>query len=123
MAVDVDVTGTPARRVPRVEEQLLRIGQEAITNAVRHSGGSRIQVRLDYRPDNVVLSVADDGRGFDYARTASQPNGHYGLITMKERAAEIGGTLAIESNAPAGTHVRMVVPQSARVQERLDVGA
>jgi signal transduction histidine kinase len=123
MAVDVDVTGTPARRVPRVEEQLLRIGQEAITNAVRHSGGSRIQVRLDYRPDDVVLSVADDGRGFDYTRAASQPNGHYGLITMKERAAEIGATLSIESRAPAGTQVRMVVPQSARVQERVDVGA
>ena len=123
MTVDVDVTGTPARRVPRVEEQLLRIGQEAITNAVRHSGGSHIQVRLDYRPNDVVLSVADDGRGFDYARTASQPNGHYGLLTMKERAAEIGGTLSIESRAPAGTRVRMVVPQSARVQERVDVGA
>ena len=123
MAVDVDVTGTPARRVPRVEEQLLRIGQEAITNAVRHSGCSRIQVRLDYRPDDVVLSVADDGRGFDYARAASQPNGHYGLITMKERAAEIGGTLSIEPRTPAGTQVRMVVPQSARVQERVDVGA
>ena len=97
--------------------------QEAITNAVRHSGGSRIQVRLDYRPADVVLSVADDGHGFDYARAASQPNGHYGLITMKERAAEIGGTLSIEPRAPAGTQVRMVVPQSARVQERVDVGA
>jgi signal transduction histidine kinase/ligand-binding sensor domain-containing protein len=126
MTVGVDVTGAPARRVPRIEEQLLRIGQEAITNAVRHSGASRIQVRLDYRRDEVVLSVADDGRGFDYARTASQPNGHYGLITMKERAAEIGGTLSIES-LPAGTQVRMVVPQSTRVHdhhgERVDVGA
>ncbi len=103
IAVDVEVNGTPPRRVPRVEEQLLRIGQEAISNAVRHSGASRIQVRLDYRPDDVVLSVADDGRGFDLARTESEPNGHYGLITMKERAAEIGGTLSIESRAPAGT--------------------
>ena len=124
MAVDVDVTGTPPRRVPRVEEQLLRIGQEAITNAVRHSGGSRIHIHLEYRPDDIVLSVADDGHGFDFGRTQSEPNGHYGLITMKERAAEIGGTLVVESRAPAaGTEIRTIVPQSAPVEERVDVGA
>jgi signal transduction histidine kinase/ligand-binding sensor domain-containing protein len=120
IAVEVEVNGAPPRRVPRVEEQLLRIGQEAISNAVRHSGASRIQVRLDYRPDDVVLSVADDGRGFDLAHTESEPNGHYGLVTMKERAAEIGGTLSIESRAPAGTRISAVVPQSLRVEERLE---
>jgi signal transduction histidine kinase/ligand-binding sensor domain-containing protein len=117
MTVDVDVNGVPARRIPRVEEELLRIGQEAITNAVRHSGGTRIQVRLDYRPQDVVLSIADDGHGFDLALTEREPNGHYGLVTMRERAAEIGGTLSIESRAPVGTRICAVVPQSVRVEE------
>ena len=122
IAVDVDVNGTPPRRVPRVEEQLLRIGQEAISNAVRHSGASRIRVRLDYRPDDVTLSVADDGRGFDFAAMQRESNGHYGLITMRERAAEIGGSLLIESRPPAGTEITAIVPQSARVEEPVDVG-
>jgi signal transduction histidine kinase/ligand-binding sensor domain-containing protein len=122
IAVDVAVNGTPPRRVPRVEEQLLRIGQEAISNAVRHSGASRIRVRLDYHPDDVTLSVADDGRGFDFAAMQRESNGHYGLITMRERAAEIGGSLSIASRPPAGTEVTAVVPQSARVEELVDVG-
>ena len=117
MTLDVDVTGTPGRRVPRVEAELLRIGQEAITNAVRHSGGSRVDVRLQYGADNLVLSIADDGRGFDLARTESEPNGHYGLVTMRERAAEVGGTLSIESRAPVGTRISVVVPHSVRIEE------
>jgi signal transduction histidine kinase/ligand-binding sensor domain-containing protein len=122
IAVDVDINGAPPRRVPRVEEQLLRIGQEAVSNAVRHSGASRIRIRLDYRPDDVTLRVADDGRGFDFAALQREPNGHYGLITMRERAAEIGGSLLIESRPPAGTEITAVVPQSARVEEPVDVG-
>jgi signal transduction histidine kinase/ligand-binding sensor domain-containing protein len=117
MTVDVEITGAPARRIPRVEAELLRIGQEAITNAARHSGGSRIDVRLHYRPDDIVLTIADDGRGFDLARTESEPNGHYGLVTMRERAAEIGGTLSIESKAPVGTRISAIVPQLLRVEE------
>jgi signal transduction histidine kinase/ligand-binding sensor domain-containing protein len=117
MTVAVDVAGAPVRRIPRVEAELLRIGQEAITNAVRHSGGSRIDVRLQYDPDNVVLSIADDGGGFDLARTEREPNGHYGLVTMRERAAEVGGTLSIESRAPVGTRISVIVPHSLRVEE------
>jgi signal transduction histidine kinase len=117
MTVDVEISGTPASRIPRVEAELLRIGQEAITNAARHSGGSRIDVRLEYGANAVVLTIADDGRGFDLARTESEPNGHYGLVTMRERAAEVGGTLSIESRAPVGTRIRAMVPQSVRVEE------
>jgi signal transduction histidine kinase len=117
MTVDVEVSGAPARRNARVEAELLRIGQEAITNAVRHSGGSRIDVRLQYGSNDVVLSIADDGRGFDLARTEREPNGHYGLVTMRERAAEVGGTLSIESRAPVGTRISAVVPQSVRVEK------
>ena len=123
ITVDVDVNGAPPQRVPRVEEQLLRIGQEAITNAVRHAGANRIRVRLDYRPDDVTLTVTDDGRGFDYPRVQSAPNGHYGLVTMRERAEEIGGTLHISSSAPTGTEIIAIVPQTTRVEEHADVGA
>ena len=77
MAVDVDVTGAPPRRVPRVEEQLLRIGQEAITNAVRHAGAKPDPHRAASTvPTTSCLSVADDGRGFDFGdrrRRAERP--------------------------------------------------
>ena len=117
ITVDVDVDGAPLKRVPHVEEQLLRIGQEAITNAVRHSGAQLIRVRLEYQPDEVTLSVTDDGRGFDYAGLHSEPDGHYGLVTMRERAAEIGGTLQISSATPTGTVIRAIVPQATTAKD------
>ena len=123
IAVDVDINGEPPLRIPKVEEQLLRIGQEAITNAVRHAGAHRIRVRLDYRPRDVALSIADDGRGFNYPGVQRAPNGHYGLVTMRERAEEIGGTLHISSSAPTGTEITAIVPQTTRVEEPVDVGA
>jgi two-component system nitrate/nitrite sensor histidine kinase NarX len=90
---------------------------------VRHSGAHRIHVRLEYWRFDVTLSVADDGRGFDVART-QQPNGHYGLVMMKERAAELGGTLQIIPRSGGGTEIRAVVPQAAvGVEETADVGA
>ena len=81
MAVDVDVTGAPPRRVPRVEEQLLRIGQEAITNAVRHAGAKPDP----HRPANTVRTTSCSVSPTTAAAsirgaTQSEPNGHYGLI-------------------------------------------
>ena len=81
-----------------------------MTNAVRHGDAATVRVELRYHPESVVLSVRDDGKGFDTG-PATVPDGvHWGLRTMKERAEQIGGTLRITSAAGQGTAVEVAVP-------------
>ena len=104
----VEVAG-PLRPLPlEVETNLLRIGQEAINNAVKHAGANRIDVALNFDTRNVRLSVSDDGRGFDADRQVA--DGHFGLIGMRERAEQIGGVLTIRSANERGTQISVDVP-------------
>jgi signal transduction histidine kinase len=107
--LDVDVTGSPRRASPLVEEQLLRIGREAVSNCVRHAKASRIKMSLHYGADAIVLTVADDGRGFDAAKQQDESE-HFGLTTMRERAESVGGTLRVRSAEGEGTTVTASVP-------------
>lgn len=109
MSFAIQVTGTPRLGKGRIDEQLLRIGQEAIANAARHSGASRIDVTLDYDTDTVRLRVSDDGHGFVVDDPLHAASGHWGLVGMDERARAVQGRLAIESN-PRGTRVEVTVP-------------
>ena len=78
----------------KVENQLLRIGQEAITNAVRHAEPRASTSSCGSTRPTVALRVSDDGRGFEYeSPTHTPPTDHYGLTTMRERAEELGGTV------------------------------
>lgn len=87
---------------------LLRITGEAVHNAVRHGEASRIVVRLTATP--LALSITDDGRGFPTELpTRGRPEG-FGLTSMRERAAGVGGTLAVESRPGEGTTVRVSWP-------------
>jgi signal transduction histidine kinase len=95
---------------PAAEGELLRIGQEAITNAARHAGATRIQVDLRQDSDQVLLRVVDDGRGFDVDAMLSTATGHYGLTGMRERAARVGGSLTVKSSS-GGTIVEAIVPR------------
>jgi signal transduction histidine kinase len=90
-----------------VEYNLLRIAQEAVLNAVKHSKAQTLQVTLHSSAERLALIVNDDGTGFDCA--GSVPIGHYGLIGMKERAAQIGADLEITSAAGHGTTVSVVM--------------
>ena len=93
-----------ARACPTdVEEQLLRIGQEAVNNAMRHASPRQIRVTIDYGPIAVSLRVADDGRGFVDELTSEPTGEHWGLVTMKERVARIGGRFQI-SSTPGQRH-------------------
>ena len=109
----------PAACPAAIEGQLLRVGQEAITNALRHAGASRVHVVLEGDARSVVLSVADDGRGFDYDGTIAHGTGHYGLRTMRERVEELGGRLSVVSGAGKGTTVTAVAPTSVVAREEL----
>lgn len=103
-------TGTPRQCSAKVENQLLRIGQEAITNAVRHAGATRITLEVRFDEAAVTLRVADDGRGFAYETQARDAENHYGLTTMRERAEELGGCFTIATETGRGTAVETVVP-------------
>ena len=107
--VSFDVTADQIAGVSAATEgELLRIAQEAITNAARHADATRIHVELGQERERVRLRVTDDGRGFDVnAMLASA--GHYGLTGMTERAARIGGNLRVQSSA-GGTVVEAIVP-------------
>ncbi len=105
------VSGTPRQCPPKIEQHLLRIGREAVTNAVRHARANEVRVHLGYDEGSIVLRVSDDGRGFEVPRIGAQEGlSHYGLIGMKERADEVGGAMTISSSANHGTELTTVVP-------------
>ena len=90
---------------PRTEAALYRVAQEALHNALRHSGAGTVRVRLARIGRRVTLEVGDDGHGF----TPEAPAGGVGLASMRQRASNVGGALTIKSG-PSGTLVRMTVP-------------
>ena len=90
---------------PDVQIVVYRVGQEAIANAVRHSGSKAIRVRLRRQGPRVELTVSDDGRGFSF----EQASGGLGLAGMRERALLVEGELQIESRPELGTRVRLTV--------------
>jgi ligand-binding sensor domain-containing protein/signal transduction histidine kinase len=110
-AIHVEVTGEPRLLSSAVEGDLLRIAQEAVTNALRHAGAHEIRVHLDFDADHVSLRILDDGHGFA-AGVAMAPSsaGHLGLVGIRERAARIGGQFTLHSQAGAGTEVVVEVP-------------
>ena len=113
VAFTFEQSGDRRRLASQVEHQLLRIGQEATLNAVRHAAANRITMRLEFESSAVRLRITDDGCGFDTARGPEGTTDHYGLITMAERAQEAGGKLTITSSPGSGTTVEAVVPTSA----------
>jgi two-component system NarL family sensor kinase len=92
---------------PRVEAALYRICQEALTNVARHAEAGRVRVRLVATPQEVRLSIEDDGRGFDASRV---PGDRHGLVGMRERAQMLGGALEVRSSPGGGTRVQASVP-------------
>jgi len=113
VALDLRVHGEPIAD-SQVEQQCLRIVQEAVSNALRHSGAQRIAVDLAYEPHRITLVVADDGGGFR-AEGEAVARGKWGLRIMRERAAAIGAEFTVTSTT-AGTTVELVaaLPRSER---------
>jgi ligand-binding sensor domain-containing protein/signal transduction histidine kinase len=92
-----------------LENHLLRIGQEAITNALKYARAGKIQIQVDYREAALMLRIRDDGRGFNPAATQDNQEPHFGLLGMRERAKQMGATLSIRSHADQGTEVAVEV--------------
>lgn len=101
----VKSAGVP-RKLPAVaEHNLLRVAQEAIANALKHSGAKQIMILLEYEPSQVQLRISDDGRGFDIATGGQASSGHFGLLDMRERAEKIGARFTLASRPGHGTEI------------------
>jgi signal transduction histidine kinase len=100
----------------RVHHNIVQIGREAVTNAVKHARATQIRVDLDRSAHQVLLIVRDDGRGFD-PQHPHMDAGCFGLLGMQERAQQIDGRLEIRSAPGSGTQVRLSVPLLQRVTD------
>lgn len=105
--VDFKIQGAPVRLPGPVEMNLLRIGQEAVANAVKHGHARLVSIELRFAPAVVCLTVRDDGQGF--AASQSSPTGHFGLLDMRERAQSMGSHLQVESEPGRGTRITVEV--------------
>src|SRR5262249_19845415 len=104
------ITGNPRELAPAVEVNLLHIGQDALTNALKHAAATTLRARLNYDSDAVYLELRDNGVGF----VDGMNDGGIGLIGMRERADQIGATVKVTSEPGKGTKVTAVSPyQSA----------
>jgi len=105
---EVCTLGTPCPLPPDFGMNLLRIGQEALTNALRHAQAQVVEITITYDPHQIQLCVQDDGRGFDPQQQVN--NDGFGLMGMQQRAHRLGGALTITSQPGSGTQVSVAVP-------------
>ncbi|GIG64914.1 sensor histidine kinase [Phytomonospora endophytica] len=107
------VDGDPALLPTPLAVALLRTAQGALANVRAHAGATRVAVTLTFQPGSVAVDVADDGKGFDPARPSSDPatGTGMGLAAMRDRLAEVGGRLLVESEPGGGTAVNATVPR------------
>lgn len=105
----LQVEGEEVPLAPGCVHHLVCIGQEAVTNALRHARPSCILVQIKYEPLHLQLSIRDDGRGFQPDHGPSR-HGHFGLAMMEERARKLGGSFRIEELAETGTEVTVKIP-------------
>jgi signal transduction histidine kinase/ligand-binding sensor domain-containing protein len=111
LAIDVDISGTGWGSLPdELQQHLLRITQEAVTNVIKHAGAHKVSVKLHKEASTLHLQIADDGRGFERRDSFSLFDGHFGLIGMRERAERLGGEFRLASEIGEGTEVNVTVP-------------
>jgi signal transduction histidine kinase len=106
--IDFAVEGEEIPIAPTAVHHLVCIGQEAVTNAIRHSGCSTVHVRLNYDSECLNLAVRDNGYGFQVPESGIR-NGHFGIQDMKERSRKLGGTFRIQTSPGLGTEVGLKV--------------
>ncbi len=108
--LEVEVEADNATLPHDLEQHLLRIAQEAVTNTMKHAAASKVGVQLRVKAKNLYLLITDNGKGFSQTDVFSGVGGHFGLIGMRERAERLGGELHLESVQGTGTRVEIMVP-------------
>jgi ligand-binding sensor domain-containing protein/signal transduction histidine kinase len=111
------IVGGAARPLhPLINDEVYRIGREAIINSFRHSKAKHIEVELDYEASQFRVLVRDDGSGIDPQVLKAGRDGHWGLPGMRERAERIGGQFRVYSRLTQGTEVELAVPSHSAFQ-------
>jgi signal transduction histidine kinase len=113
--VEMVTTGDAKPMHPEIEVTLLRVTQEALQNAAKHSKAGRVGITLSYMEDQLALDVRDDGIGFEPANTKTDNGNGYGISAMRQRVGRLAGTLSIESGPGRGTVVSAIVPAVPQV--------
>lgn len=107
--IKINTLGTPLRLPTSIEANVLRIGQEAVSNSLAHGQPKTVRILLEYHETGITLKITDDGDGFDTSGPKAARLGHFGLIGMRERARKIGGDLEIQSSPGEGTTISLTV--------------
>jgi signal transduction histidine kinase len=110
LQLSFNVAGTPRKLSAVVEFNLLRIGEEAVTNAIKHAEARGIDIQITFEDRRVALRVKDDGRGFDPEQVPVARMEHQGLAGIRERVGLLGGTVAIRSRPREHTEIVVIVP-------------
>jgi signal transduction histidine kinase len=110
LTISVEVVGEQQPLTSAVSIALFRVTQEALTNVIKHSGATRVGVRLYYHPQEVQVVVEDNGCGFDPTSPAMTTRPAWGLVGMQERASLLGGRCTVTSQAGLGTRVEVSIP-------------
>jgi signal transduction histidine kinase len=110
--INVEVATTGAvRPLPEIiEDNLLRIAQEALTNIIKHSHATHAVVELEYGPQTICLQIEDNGNGFATGDCPGPREGHFGLLGISERTQRLGGRHSLTSTPGSGTIVRVEIP-------------
>lgn len=119
--VTTEVVGSPCPLNPQVKSNLLLAAREAARNSLAHGNARNVAIRLSYGTDQLCLEVTDNGCGFDPESDSISPEKHYGIVGMRERIEQLGGTFQVLSRRLEGTHVIASIPLgSSRTFKRLD---
>jgi len=102
---------------PAAGVQLLRIVQEALSNSRKHGGARSVKVTVDLNESRAHITITDDGHGFDTSRLEGGDGNHFGLVFMRERMQQIGGSMTIDSKEEGGTVLRLDVPTRGHGRE------
>ena len=115
---EMSMTGQPSPLDPSIQEEMFLIGREALTNAFKHSRAKHISADVKYDRNSVELCILDDGLGFDAASAGEGKRvGHWGLLTMRERARKIRADLTVQRRTNGGMQVHLYVPSSLAYRE------
>ena len=110
LAIKLDIGGTYRPLTPALEDEILRIAQEALSNVARHANATHVSIDLRYHSKRLMLTISDNGRGFEASDDTLPAKGHFGLQGMRERAAQIHAQLTIESSPGQGTTIKLDAP-------------
>jgi PAS domain S-box-containing protein len=117
IAVTISVPDEAIRLPPQMETALFRVGQEAMTNVVKHARATAVDIQLTLTPQQVCMEIVDDGVGFEWEAEKLGENGRqaWGLLGIQERASLLGGRLDIETAPGRGAHLCVTLPLEGEV--------